>query len=229
MKQTTILLFSVLVFIYSCQDNSFKNWKKTEKGYYQKTISPYKHDWTRIDRVVSLNDTLNGFFEVFNKNGTINHEGEFKDGKIYGNLYEYDSKERLKEYSFIFDDCGECHDLPSAHYILEYDSIGKQKDYSGKAIINWDLEQTEIQLKDSLQLSVLLATPPYFMTELVVLDLDSNEELKVISNPKNNNRIKVGFTASGNKRLGIHYRLIQEDSPTGMISTAEFENIKVFE
>jgi hypothetical protein len=215
--------------ILSCQEKSYPNWEKTDKGYYQKTIFPYRYDWKRVDRVTTLEDTLNGTFEVFNKNGRINHSGEFKDGKIYGNLYEFDSKERLKEYSFIYSDCGECGNLPPAHYIVKYDSIGNQKDFTGKAIIESTINQAKLKLKDSLQLNVLIATPPNFITELIVLDLDSQAELKVISNPKNMNEIKIGFDTIGIKRIGIHYRLIQEDSPTGMISTNELENITVTE
>jgi antitoxin component YwqK of YwqJK toxin-antitoxin module len=228
MKNITTL-FLLLVLIISCQDNSFKNWEKTENGYYQKTIIPYKYDWKRIDKVLTLNDTLNGTFDVYNNNGTINHRGELKDGKIYGNLYEYDTKERLKEYSFIWEDCGECTDLPPAHYVMEYDSIGNQKDVIGKAIIDWNIDQTKVRLKDSLEINVLVATPPFFITELVVIDKDSKAELKVISNPKNRNKIKVGFNSIGKKRLGIHYRLTQETSPTGMISTVDIENIIVTE
>ena len=229
MKKNIITIFLVLFTILSCQENSFKNWEKTEDGFYQKTIFPYRYDWKRIDYVSDLNDTLNGTFKVYNKDGTLNHNGEFKDGLIYGNLYEYDSKERLKEYSFIYADCGECSNLPPAHYIVEYDSIGKQKDFTGKAIIESTVNQNELKLKDSLQLNVLIATPPNFRTELVVLDLDSQAELKVISNPKNINELKIGFDTIGIKRIGIHYRLIQEDSPTGMISTDELENITVTE
>jgi len=223
MKKTTILLILILVTILSCQNNPLKNWEKTEDGFYQKTIFPYRYDWKRVDKVSSLNDTLNGTFDVYNKDGTINHNGEFKNGKIYGNLYEYDKKERLKEYSFIYEDCGECGELPPAHYTLVYDSIGKQKDVTGLALIEWKVNKNQVRLNDSLQLNVLLATPPYFLTELVVLDLDTKEELKVIPGPNNENEIKIRFATIGKKRLGIHYRLIQEESPTGMISTDEFE------
>lgn len=224
-----IITFIALVSILGCKKDPYENWKKTEDGNYQKTIFPYRYDWTRINTVPTLKDTLNGTFEVYNKNGTLNHKGEFKDGKIYGNLYEYDASENLKEYSFIWEHCENCGDLPSAHYILEYDSIWKQKDYFGKAIIDWSVKQSEIKLTDSLEINVLLATPPHFNKELVIVDLNTKKELKVIPNPENNNSIKIGFNSTGKKRLGIHYRLIQEDSPSGMISTADIENIIVTE
>ena len=223
----TISLFLVLASILSCKDNSFKNWEKTEDGYYQKTTFPYKKDWKRIDR--TLNDTLNGTFEVYNKNGTINHRGEIKDGKIYGNLYQYNSNGKLKEYSFIWEDCDDCKDLPAAHYLVEYDSVGKQKEIIGKAIIDFDIKQSQIQLKDSIELNILLATPPFFLTELVIIDNDTKAELKFISNPKNENKIKIGFNSIGNKRIEIQYALIQEESPTGMLSTSNIENIIVTE
>lgn len=225
----TFLLILILTSILSCKNNSFNNWEKNENGYYQKTIFPYKYDWKRIDQVLTLTDTLNGTFEVYDENGNLHHKGEFKEGKIYGNLYEYDNKERLKEYSFIWEDCGECHDLPPAHYILEYDSIGKQKDYSGKAIIEWNVEQSEIRLADSLEINILLATPPFFRTELVIKDKDSNTEIMFLSNPENENKIKIRFDSMGKKRLKIQYALAQEDSPTGMISTINIENIIVTE
>jgi len=225
MKNLTTL-FLLLVLIVSCQDNSFKNWEKSDSGFYQKTAYFENGKVKRIDRV--WNDTLNGEFEVYNKNGSLNHRGQIKDGKVYGNLFEYNFSGKLKEYSFIWEDCGECeNDLPSAHYIVEYDSIGNQKEIIGKAIIHWNVNQTKVRLKDSIEINVLVATPPFFDTELVVIDKDSKAELKVVPNPKNENKIKIGFNSIGKKRLGIHYKLSQEQSPTGMISTIDIENITV--
>ena len=227
MKNNLIIVF--ICFAFSCKDETFKNWKKTSDGSYQKVTIPYKKHYKRVDKVEK--DTLNGTFKIYdtlNRNN-LRAKGEFKNGKTFGNFYEYDSKGRLNEYSFIWEDCDGCGSLASAHYFVKYDSLGKQKDYGGKAIIDWNLEKTKIRLTDSLQLNILLATPPYFMTELVVLDLDTKEKLKIISNPKNENNINIGFTTTGTKRLRVRYRLIQEDSPIGMISTAEFDNVIVIE
>lgn len=227
MKNNLIIIF--ICFAFSCKDETFKNWEKTPDGFYQKVTIPYKKHYKRVDKVEK--DTLNGTFKIYdvlNRN-KLRAKGEFKNGKTFGNFYEYDSEERLNEYSFIWEDCDSCSNLPSAHYFVKYDSLGKQKNYGGKAIIDLNLEKTKIRLTDSLQLNILLAKPPYFMTELVLLDLDTKEKIKIISNPKNENNINVGFKTTGTKRLGVHYRLIQENSPTGLISTAEFENVRVIE
>ncbi|WGD34291.1 hypothetical protein [Olleya sp. YS] len=220
-------LIIISILILGCKDNSFDGWEKTDDGYYQKTIEPYKNYGKRINK--TLYDTLNGTFEVFNKNGTINHRGEFKDGKIYGNLYEYDSNQKLKEYSFIWEDCGTCKDLPAAHYIMKYDSLGMQVDYSGKALIYWNFDNYKLNKNDSLEINVVLAKPPFFETELSVFEKNSNKELFVLPNPKNHNKIKIGFNSLGNKNLRIQYRLAQESSPYGMISTADIDNILVYE
>lgn len=224
-----ILIIVLICFMFSCKNETFKNWEKTSDGFYQKVTIPYKKHYKRVDIVKE--DTLNGTFKIYdvlNRN-TLRAKGEFKNGKTFGNFYEYDSKERLNQYSFIWDDCDSCGILPSAHYFVKYDSLGKQKDFGGKAIIDWDIDNTTIRLSDSLQLNILLATPPYFTTNLVVLDKDTKKKLKIISNPKNENNINIGFSTTGAKQLEIQYRLIQVDSPTGMISTAEFDNINVIE